>query len=416
MATAKLYKKDVYLKECETRLTALSSEGDHFGAEFEATVFFPEGGGQSSDVGTATIAGRVFKVIAAREKGDSVIHICESVTGQVPAVGATAVLKIDWNHRFDNMQRHCGEHILSGIFHSKYGGVNKGFHMGSDYIAIDIDFEKDERFTELTQAMIEDVELEANKVIWADLPVTTALLAAREDAADLFLRKELTVEHNINIVSVGNDEFTVDCVACCGTHPSSTGQVGLIKIYKAEKNKNMFRVYCEAGRRAFLDYQKKHEIISVLGNKYSTVTDALIHQIEIEERKSREVRSELNKLKQRMVKGYAAEIDEEITAIRNAAGNEILIKEYTDLSIDDLLGIGKFLREPIPKLLLLISPAQNAVVLLSDGKTCDCGKLVKENAPIYHGKGGGRADNARALFTSREYLDTFVDLLEKHLR
>ncbi|MDD2218459.1 MAG: DHHA1 domain-containing protein [Eubacteriales bacterium] len=178
----------------------------------------------------------------------------------------------------------------------------------------------------------------------------------------------------------------------------------------------MFRVYCEAGKRAFVDYRNKHNIISELGNKYSTVPNELIKQLEIEERKAKDMRSELNKLKHNMIRSRAKEIDEELSALRDSGNCDFLVKEYSDFSIDELLNIGKFLKVTIPKLLILICPSQNAVVLLSDGKSYDCGKLVKENAPIYNGKGGGRADNARALFNSREYLDTFVDLLGKHLR
>ncbi|MDD2217283.1 MAG: alanyl-tRNA editing protein, partial [Eubacteriales bacterium] len=263
--------ENVYLKECESRLTAISVTENNILAEFESTIFFPEGGGQSSDVGTATISGEVFKVIDVREEGHSVIHVCEKTSAKIPEIGATAILQIDWDHRFDNMQRHCGEHVLSGLLYSKYGGVNKGFHMGKDYMAIDISFENDEMYTELNQEMIDEIELDANNVIWSDLPVTTVLFSDKDDATSLPLRKALAVEHDISVVSVGNKDVAVDCVACCGTHPSSTGQIGLIKIYKVEKNKGMFRVYCEAGKRAFVDYRNIHNIISELGNKYSTV-------------------------------------------------------------------------------------------------------------------------------------------------
>lgn len=415
MDTLKLYKEDVYRKCCETQLTACRVEEDGLLLEFAETVFFPEGGGQPSDIGTATIAGESFRIDAAREDGNAVIHICAYSGAALPVVGASAFLEINWEHRFDNMQRHCGEHILSGIFYKKFGGVNRGFHMGSDHITLDINFEGEQTYTELTDEMIEELELAANEVIWQDIPVTASFFTDRETAVGLPLRKELTVDHDISVIAIGEGERLTDCVACCGTHPSSTGQIGLLKIYKVEKNKGMFRVYFEAGRRAFLDYRKKHDIVTALGNKFSTGADDLIAQMDIEESKSREIKSELNKIKHNIIKKYAEEIAAALADPQQTGGG-IFIREYDNLSINEVLNIGRFLRNPIPKLIALIATQENAVALFSDGKYCDCNKLIKENAPIYNGKGGGRADNARALFTSREYVDTFLDLLEKHLR
>lgn len=415
MNTLKLYKENVYLRCCETEVISCHVDGDVLSLEFASTVFFPEGGGQPSDIGTVTIAGESFSIDSVREDGNSIIHICKNEGNTVPQVGDSAVLEIDWTHRFDNMQRHCGEHILSGVFHKKFGGVNRGFHMGADYITIDINFEGEQAYTEMSDDMLIQAELAANEVIWRDLPVTTELFSDKESADRLPLRKELTIEQDISVVTIGDKSDPADCVACCGTHPASTGQIGLIKIYKAEKNKGMFRIYCEAGRRAFLDYRKKHDIVTTLANKFSTGPDDLIAQMNIEEHKSREIKSELNKLKHNIIRNYAKEIDEALADPDQMSAN-IILREYADLSVNEALNIGKFIKNPIPNLLAFIVPSENAVVLLSDGKRCDCGKLVKENAPIYNGKGGGRADNARALFNSREYVDTFIDLLDKHLR
>ena len=165
MKTDRLFKENVYLRETDACITGVYEEKGKTLVTLDRTILFPAGGGQSCDLGT--IAG--YQVKDVFEKDDDIFHhvICDPCDLME---GSHVELIIDWDRRFDNMQRHCGEHILSGIFYREYGGVNRGFHMGDQYMTIDISLEDDPSFTEVTWDMALHAELETNKVIWQDKP------------------------------------------------------------------------------------------------------------------------------------------------------------------------------------------------------------------------------------------------------
>ena len=509
MNTIKLYQQDVNLKEAMATVTAVDCRADSLIISTDRTIFFPGGGGQPCDLGE--INGYPLMEVYEGKADSGEIQIyhriklgesdlkSEAKQGSIAAnageqssansifhVGREVSMKLDWDRRFDNMQRHCGEHILSGMFYREFGGINRGFHMGDEYMTIDISLEEDPDYPQITWEMARHAEYCANQAIWANVPVTTRYFTTAEEAEGLPMRKKLALDEDFTIVCVGDESRASDCVACCGTHPTTAGQVGLIKIWKVESYKGMFRIYCEAGSRAFKDYQEKHEIISYLGGRYSAGPEDLTEKIAAAEKKAGAVRNELYKLKQQVIKEKVAELEVEISkskaqnrsesedrygtqtraGTQNRSGNQpqkrtqsgpaeknqsevikgeaqgkttkstLIIKEYEILSVDDLLQIGKpFVGQDDKskqagksgqaqaekaalgdKLLALIAAEENTVVLFSDGKHYDCGKLVKENAPIYRGKGGGTSAQARALFPDRECLDTYLDLIEKHLR
>ena len=406
--TKKLYKENVYQKEAAACITGISTQNDYALITLDQTIFFPTGGGQSCDRGTINAT----QVIDVYEEDGEIYHKV-AASGLNLTAGDAAVLTLDWDHRFDNMQRHCGEHILSGMFHREFGGVNRGFHMGEEYMTIDISLEDNPDFTEITWDMSKQVELCTNQAIWANLPVITRHYDTREKAAGLPLRKTLAFDEDITIVSVGDINNPSDCVACCGTHPSTSGQIGLVKLYKVEKNKGMFRVYFEAGQRAFKQYQDRFDVLTTLENKLSAGFEDIMQKYDAQQDKNKAVRNQLYHLKKSVI---SSETDAIASELSQGSG-DFLTKKYDTLSIDDLLDIGRALTSSISKVLYLLHSPSNTLLLFSKGEgKFDCGKLVKENASIYNGKGGGNKNSARAIFPKAEYIDTFIELLEKHLR
>lgn len=401
MNTRRLFKEDVYLRETTAQITGILCENGKTLITLDQTIFFPTGGGQSCDQGT--LGG--LEVVDVYETPDEIFH---QVTGETDAlsIGDTVELKLDWEHRFDNMQRHCGEHILSGKFYELYGGVNRGFHMGEDYMTIDISLEDDPAYDKITWEMAKEAELRTNQAIWENLPVITRHFDDRKEAENLPLRKKLAFDEDITIVCVGAIENPADCVACCGTHPSTAGQVGMVKLYKVESNKGMFRIYFEAGQRAFKQYQERYDVLSTLENKLSAGFHDLMDKYQAQQDKNKGVRDELYHLKKWVV---AKEIEDIKAAMCPA-----FVRKYDKLSINDILDIGKELKGFIPTVAFLVHEPSNTVLIFTDKH--DAGKLVKENADIYGGKGGGNKNSARAIFAKAEYIDTFIDLIEKHLR
>lgn len=405
MNTIKLYNDNVYLSECTATVTDVTEKG----VILDRTIFFPEGGGQSSDIGTLINSSdeTIYPVTHASETGDTIIH---EISNHNLQVGDNVICRINWPHRFDNMQRHCGEHLLSGAMYKLFGGVNRGFHMGEHFMTADINLEKDPSFAEVTWEMAMEAEELVNSHIWQDLPVKAEEFSTGEEAAKMPLRKELAVDEDVRVVTIGNDDVIADCVACCGTHPTSTAQIGLLKIYKVEKNKGMFRIYFEAGKRAMEDYRAKHDILTALSNRYSTGIDELTDKIEKQEKRHEETKNTLNKLRNVLISQKTEEIKKELSA-----GVPFISRFYDEFTPEDIMKIGKHILQDINGLVVAGDLNTNTLILFSDG-TNDCGKLVKDNAGVYNGKGGGRKDNARALFPDYGSMMLFTDALEKLLR
>ena len=405
MNTIKLYNDNVYLSECTATVTDVTEKG----VILDRTIFFPEGGGQSSDIGTLINSSdeTTYPVTHASETGDTIIH---EISNHNLQVGDKVICRINWPHRFDNMQRHCGEHLLSGAMYKLFGGLNRGFHMGEHFMTADINLEKDPSFTEVTWEMAMEAEELVNSHIWQDLPVKAEEFSTGEEAAKMPLRKELAVDEDVRVVTIGNDDVIADCVACCGTHPTSTAQIGLLKIYKVEKNKGMFRIYFEAGKRAMEDYRAKHDILTALSNRYSTGIDELTDKIEKQEKRHEETKNTLNKLRNVLISQKTEEIKKELST-----GVLFISRFYDEFTPEDIMKIGKNILQDIKGLVVAGDLNTNTLILFSDG-TNDCGKLVKDNAGVYNGKGGGRKDNARALFPDYDSMMLFTDALEKLLR
>jgi alanyl-tRNA synthetase len=444
MITRKLFQEDVYKKDCISTILDVQGTGskeDPFLLVLDATVFFPEGGGQPCDLGTIENvpvvnvfekSGVVFHTLQhfdVPNKSDSHLHKA------VWEAGEKVNCRLDWERRFSHMQRHCGEHILSGVFFSECGGVNRGFHMGKDYMTIDIDVQG------ISWETAERIEMLANQAIWANLPVTVRYFDNPSEAENLPLRKPLAINEDISIVCVGDESNPADCVACCGTHPSTSGQVGLLKIIKLENYKGMTRVYFKAGEEALEDYRNKHRIITDLNLKYSSDDNDLLNKIRVQDEKNKEIRQEFylikNALKDKVINevlsdsGIVSDESEKPGFFVTSPG--LVIREFSYLQANDLMSIARTLIEIYDKsapssvsknakaadnkskknpLLVLISTNENTIILAAAG-AYDCGKIIKDNAHIWRGKGGGNAMSARASFPTREDLECFVTFIKQ---
>ncbi len=406
--TIRLYQQDPYLRSCESKVLSVDLKKSCI--TLDRTVFFPEGGGQPSDMGIISGAFGNLEIEHVFELDGIVYHQFKngtSYTVDTEIVGSTVTCHLDWNRRFVHMQRHCGEHILSAAFYELFGGVNRGFHMGADYMTIDISLEENPDFTQMTDEMMRLAELESNRMVWDNLPVTTRYFKHRHEADGLPMRKALNVEEDIVLVCVGDESKAAGCVACCGTHPRTTGQVGLIKLFRWENYKGMIRITFDAGPNALANCRMEADIIKDLCVQFSSDEKNLMEKIQQREQRNREIRQELYEIKQAYLRGKANDIIERFS---DPAG--VISVKYELLKADDLLAMAKMLSDIKNKLIALISVKESTLILLSDGQP-DCNKIVKDNAQVWRGKGGGRANNARAMFPSMEELDCFLDYIHK---
>lgn len=402
----RLYCDDPYLKFTNATVLEVHEKGGLDLLVFDRTVFYPEGGGQKCDIGTVSRldgSDDLYKVTSVNASSTQapVCHLTDAPFGTF-SEGECVRLEIDWDRRFSNMQRHTGEHLLSGVFHSMFGGVNKGFHMSKDYIAIDIDLDG----KILTAEEVSAVEDRVNELIWQDLPVATHRFPTYEDSLVLPVRKQVPHEGEVSVVCIGNEGELADCIACCGTHVSSTGQIGMVSVRKSEPNKGMTRVFFDCGSNAYRESKKDRAVVLEAAGRYSCGRDDLLSRLESEREHAAEHKARIAEL-------AAFACDQELKAISEALSPEddFYPASFTSslLTSGELVKLGFKAAELLPEngCLLLSSQSESQVLLFSRGGI-SCSDIVKENAGAFSGKGGGRPDNARASFPSRRDAEAFI--------
>lgn len=411
MTTEKYYKHDVDCRELNGRIEAIQNDGKSTRIIMDRTVFFPTGGGQPCDTGTiVTPDGTSVSVVDVQEDKESGIisHTIEIDPSEIDAlqVGMTVTQKLNEDRRRVNTQRHTGEHILTGAFIQLFGGANKGFHMGGEYVTIDMDYDG----KKLTEEQVRAAEKLANEVIWANLPVTVSTFPNREEASVMPTRKPVTQDGEITIVTIGDLESPHDCVACCGTHFHRTGEVGLIRIHKFEPNKGMNRIYFECGDRALESMQSDDTLLRSVQERFSAGSHDLLQKMDIRDEKEAELRQDCTGLRQY----YRDREMARITSLLHRDTPDFYQDSFTLVSPDDLLKLGFAVMEDeaAPALMALVHRPSHTVLLFSDGSR-NCGALVKEHAKSLGGRGGGRPDQARALMPNEDAVEKFIESLKE---
>ena len=233
METRKLYYDDCHLAVFESAVLACESVEGGWEIILDATAFYPEGGGQACDLGTL---GNV-NVLDVQERGETVVHLCDGPL----EVGSIVEGRLDYERRFDLMQQHSGEHIVSGIIHARYGHHNVGFHMGSEVITIDFD-------GPIPAADLPAIEAAANEAVWKNLPMRI-WYPSPEELPAVGYRTKKQLPWPVRIVEVPG----YDKCACCGVHVAATGEIGPIKLFSVIKFHQGVRMEMACGKRA-LDY------------------------------------------------------------------------------------------------------------------------------------------------------------------
>ena len=247
----KLYEANPYLTTFTARVESCVQGKRGFDVVLDQTAFYPEGGGQPYDTG---ILGGV-PVLEVHEREGRVVHTC----AQPLEAGSRVEGTIDWDRRFDLMQHHSGEHIISGLAHAKWGCDNVGFHMGSDVITIDLN-------VELNEDQLRELEQAANRYIWEDHPMVITYPSPQE-LEELEYRSKKALTGRVRITSFPG----ADTCACCGTHVATSGQVGLVKLLSMQRFREGVRIELVCGRRA-LDHmsrvlEQNHQVSNLLSAK-----------------------------------------------------------------------------------------------------------------------------------------------------
>lgn len=260
MSTKRLYQNDSYLRVFSAAVLRCEPVKAGWQIILDETAFYPEGGGQPADRGTLGGA----QVLDVKNLGEEVAHLTDAPL----TPGTTVTGTIDFARRFDHMQQHSGEHLVSGLIHAAYGFDNVGFHLGADAVVIDIS-------GPIGGAAAEEIERRANEVVFADLPLSVTY-PDREMLQTLAYRSKIEIEGQVRIVSIP----TADTCACCGTHVARTGEIGFIKLCGAQSYKGGTRITMLCGRRAVAFAMREHQQVAAISALLSAKQPDIVPAVE----------------------------------------------------------------------------------------------------------------------------------------
>jgi alanyl-tRNA synthetase len=354
--TERLYDQDPYLKEFTAKVVRKTDRG----VILDRTAFFPTGGGQPCDFGTLN----GHDVTDVVDEGEAVLHV---VAGDVEGDVRGA---IDWERRRDHMQQHHGQHLLSEAFVRVAGASTSSFHMGEDESTIDLD-------KAVGPIDVERAEALANMVVVENRPVRVGLHSP-EEAKALPLRKPPPAgETRIRVVQVGD----FDTQACCGTHPRSTGEVGVVQVTGVEKGKDGSRVRFVCGFRALKEARENARVVRELGRKLSVPRVALEVALDRVLLESADARKALNAA-ERALAGHAGR--------ELAARGKVVVEAFPGKGLEYVRVVATELVKT-PGKVAVMGGAEALVLARSADVELDLRPIFKEAVALIQGKGGGSA-------------------------
>lgn len=371
--TQKLYLSDSFIEKFSATVLACLPVADGFDIVLDQTAFFPEGGGQAGDMG------KIGDVCVCDTKivGKTILHRTDA---PLP-VGSEVVCTLDWDSRFDRMQNHSAEHILSGVAHRRYGCTNVGFHLGDAVMTVDFD-------KKLSLDEIKDIEYLSNKAVFDNLAIT-AVFPREDELKDLSYRSKIEIEDELRLVGID----TVDLCACCAPHVKFTGQIGMIKILDFCPNKGGTRITAVAGHRALSDYQMIHEATKEMMKMYSSPRDGVVFAAKKQADNTAAVLKENAALK-RELSLYKAEI-------KSVGENAVVF--CRDASFDDLRYCSNhFIEQGAHAVVALSEGEPDAFLYVVNTPNGNGKSVVQALNSVFGGKGGGNGSFAQGKLVGKK--------------
>ena len=361
MITEKLYDISSYLTEFEaTVLSCVKNDGDTYSVILDRTAFFPNEGGQKSDRGT--LAG--VEVLDVHLADGVITHITSAPVG----VGNTVFGRIDFEERFEKMQCHTAEHIVSGLVHSHFGFENVGFHLSDFDVIFDFD-------GVLDREQLDFIEDLANRAVTDNLPVS-AYYPTKEELVTLTYRSKLDLSEGVRIVKIGE----VDTCACCAPHVSSTGQIGQIRLLEFEKHRGGTRIRLLAGKRALIEGRR------IFRENYAVACALSVTQYETSAA-VKKLEGEISSLKDRLSEQTRREMALRAEVFSPSVANPVLI--FFDMDMDALRTFANLATEKCEGILVLILEEKESRKLLLSSKNRPLKTLLPTLKEQLSFRGGG---------------------------
>ena len=411
----RLYYTDSYRTRFSACVTERCTWDGHPAVVLDHTAFYPTSGGQPSDRGT--LDGVAVLDVVVREQDNAIVHVLDAA---LPGSEVEGLL--DWPRRFDHMQQHTGQHVLSAAFEQLLDAGTVGFHLGVEICTIDVDVAR------LEPAAVAPVEKLVNRVLWQNRPVGTRFVDPDELSA-LPLRRPPDVQGPVRIVDIGPATTDVslantlspdvsspdvssapgqsfDVNPCGGTHVARTGEIGLLKILRLEYRGDETRVEFLCGERALRDYESKNEVLSRLATKLTVGYWELEQAVERLQAEGKQLRKTLRQTRKRLLAVEAAELAETATFPSQARGHKpyrVVCKVWEPAdqkSPEDLRALARELTQYPDVAAFLLSAGDERIHLIfaRDSKgdvDLDVSALLRDACMRLGGKGGGRPHMAQ---------------------
>lgn len=396
--TQKLYEQNSNLKTCTATVLECEAFERDFLIVLDQTVLFPEGGGQLSDTGFIEEA----PVWHVRERNGKIQHFCKKCFSP----GTRVSVKVNWQDRLDHMQQHCGEHILSHAFWKLFGANNVGFHMSERYVTIDLD-------KEVTWEQAYQAEDFANRQLWEDRPVTVAYKPHTELDGLPMRKKNTKLTGILRVVTVeGGDVCT-----CCGTHPETTGVIGIIKILRIEKHKAGTRVEFLCGRWALEDIRRKIEAVRNASNMLSIKEEDVCSGIE-------RLETEISDLQEKVKEKTAIIQDAKVAKILreatfNRSGNKVLAaieENFEGVAAKSLFKKLAAQTQAVAAVIYQEGARANYMIGVGPGSQVNCKEIITRANELFSGRGGGKPEAVQGSAPSTEDWRAKAELLVDYLR
>lgn len=387
--TEKIYYTSPYTKEWVTRIKDSFIKENQYYVILEKTAFYPTGGGQPNDRGT--ING--IDVLDVFTEDGVVVHKIE----RLPET-SKASCTLNWKRRFDHMQHHSGQHLLSAVCYLLFDAKTVSFHLGQDYVTIDLEI------PELSQIQLNNIEQTVNEEIYNNRNIHT-FFVTNEEVKELPLLKMPKVTEDIRIVEIEGIEYN----ACGGTHVSRTGEIGIIKLFKTEKQKGTVRLYFKCGTRALQHINESQQILGEISAKFNTGRSQVLDRLEKWEEEKKKLETELVKMREENYSFLAKEL-----LLKKE--DDFLSYVFKDKPFDELKDLAIKMAHEHNLIILFASALENKTIVVHNGtKTVSCGKFLKENLGTFDGKGGGNDKTAQAGFQTKEDTLNFFEFARKEL-
>ncbi len=368
--TERLYYKENGLL-CRGRVLSCRPVENGYEILTDATVIYPEGGGQPSDTGILD----GVRVLSAREEGEEVWHLTQKPLPQ----GTDVDIEADAQRRMDHSQQHSGEHILSGLAHSLYGAVNVGFHMAETYATVDFDLP-------LSEAQLAQLEREANLAVYRNVETEYQIVQA-EELSSIPLRKQAQgLAGEVRIVFVGR----VDSCTCCGTHVQRSGEIGYIKITDHIRYKGGTRAWFACGMRAVEDSLAKQAVVAALAKEFSTKPEQVLEAVTRQREELFLARGALKRRTEQFAVVQARELLESAEQIR---GYKLVVHWQNDVEMGDLKRLAEEICGKEPAVAVLFGEGKKNLcyqLMRTNGAKVSMRELCQAVNAAVGGKGGGR--------------------------